>query len=248
VPKKKHYLVETIPAGPRAAREAEKARTKLLAQVDEKRNPRTRATVAQLMERYFEVLDVEMTTRYTYEAYLRNHIRPLLGELPLGRLDGEVLDSFYTQLRACRAHCRGRKFVQHRTKREHECDPRCRPHTCRGLLPSSIRQIHGILSGALNRAVRWRWLGTNPIDQAEPLAMPRPEPRSESSRTPSLPTPTNPAPDPDQRGPTRGEPAAAPARGQAQQRPPATPDQPRRRLMPAHRLAWGHENRRPRRA
>jgi len=61
-------------------------------------------------------------------------------------------------------HFRGRKFVQHGTKQEHECGPRCRPHTCQGLSTSSIRQIHGILSGACNRAVRWRWLGTNPID------------------------------------------------------------------------------------
>jgi hypothetical protein len=33
--KKKHYLVETIPAGPKAVKEAEQARTRLLNQVDE---------------------------------------------------------------------------------------------------------------------------------------------------------------------------------------------------------------------
>src|SRR6266511_2975216 len=116
VSKKRHYLVETIPAGPKAVREAEKARTKLLNQVDEKRNPRTRATVSQLMDRYLQVLNVDETTRATYEGLVRNHIRPVLGHLPVGRLDGEVLDSFYLQLRTCRAHCRGRKFTAHRTE------------------------------------------------------------------------------------------------------------------------------------
>jgi hypothetical protein len=115
-----------------------------------------------------EVLDVEATTRHTYDGYIRNHIRPLLGDLVVGRLDGEVLDSFYAQLRTCRAHCRGRKYVEHRVRGEHECEARCRPHACRPLASSSIRQIHGILSGAVKRAVRWRWLGSNPIEQAEP--------------------------------------------------------------------------------
>src|SRR6476660_7379174 len=95
---KRHYLTETIPAGPKAAKEAEKARTRLLGQVDENRNPRTGATVNQLMDQYLDVLDVEPTTRTTYEGYIRNHVRPLLGNLALSRLDGEVLDSFYALL------------------------------------------------------------------------------------------------------------------------------------------------------
>lgn len=177
VSRKRHYLVETIPAGPTAAREAEKVRTRLLAQVDERRNPRTKATVNQLMDRYLEVLDVEPTTRSTYEGYIRNHIRPLLGDLAVGRLDGEVLDSFYAALRACRAHCRGRKRVEHHSAAEHDCDARCRPHECRPLADSSIRQIHGILSGAFRRAVRWRWIGTSPIEQAEPPPPARPNPQ-----------------------------------------------------------------------
>ena len=39
VSKRKHYLVETVPAGPSAARDAERVRTRLLNQVDERRNP-----------------------------------------------------------------------------------------------------------------------------------------------------------------------------------------------------------------
>jgi hypothetical protein len=55
---KRHTLVEIIPAGPKAAAQAEAARTRLLAQVDERRNPRTSATLDQMLDRYLETLDV----------------------------------------------------------------------------------------------------------------------------------------------------------------------------------------------
>lgn len=42
---KDYYLREIVPAGPDAAKEAEKVRTRLQADVDARRNPRTRATV-----------------------------------------------------------------------------------------------------------------------------------------------------------------------------------------------------------
>ena len=45
-------LSETVPAGTNAAEEAEKVRGRLLNQVDEQRNPRTSATMNQLMNRY----------------------------------------------------------------------------------------------------------------------------------------------------------------------------------------------------
>jgi len=166
---KRHYLTETIPAGPTAAAAAEKARTRLQSQVDERRNPRTKSTVDQLMDRYLELLDVDVTTRSSYEGYIRNHIRPLLGRLPVGKLNGETLDSFYAILRTCRAHCDGKPFIEHRTGEPHDCtEKKCQPHICRPLKPSSIRQVHFCLSGALKRAVRWNWISINPLDQAEP--------------------------------------------------------------------------------
>ncbi|WP_240690555.1 MULTISPECIES: tyrosine-type recombinase/integrase [unclassified Amycolatopsis] len=177
VTKKRYYLDEVVSAGPRAAAEAEKLRTKFLNQVDEKRSSRTRATVSQLLDRYFELVKIEETTRTGYESLVRIHIRPLLGESALGHLDGEILDSFYKQLRTCRAHCRGRGFVEHRTERPHQCDGRCGPHKCKPLADSSIRKIQAILSGAGKRAVRWGWIGVNPFDLAEPLPVPRPDPK-----------------------------------------------------------------------
>lgn len=181
VTKKEHFLTEVVPKGPDAAVLAEKARTRLLNRVDEKRASRTRATVDQLLDRYFDLMKVEENTQTGYQSLARNHIRPLIGELSLGRIDGEVLDSFSRELMTCRAHCRGEKFIEHRTDRTHECDDRCGPHKCRPLSDSSVRKIYAILSGAGKRAVRWGWLGVNPFDLAEPVPTTRPDPQPPTS-------------------------------------------------------------------
>lgn len=178
---RQHYLKETVPAGPDAMAEAEKVRTRLLNQVDEGRNPRTKANVNQLMDRYLELIDVDVNTRAGYEGYIKNHIRPLLGHLPVAKLNGETLDSFYRILRTCRAHCGGKNFIEHRTKKAHECDDRCGPHKCKPLAKSSIRQIHFILSGALQRAIRWNWITINPLVQAEPPRSVAPNPQAPTS-------------------------------------------------------------------
>jgi integrase len=177
---KRHYLTETVPAGPKAAKQAEKVRTRLLAEVDERRNPRTSATVNQLLDRYLGVLEIEDTTRNGYERLIRLYIRPLLGDLPIGRIDGETLDAYYAELRRCRARCDRRARVAHRTDAEHECGHRCGRHVCEPLGASYLRQIHTVLNGAFTRAVRWRWIGTNPVRQAEAPPQPPADPQPPS--------------------------------------------------------------------
>jgi len=177
---KRHYLSEVVPASPKAAKEAEKVRTRLLGEVDDRRNPRTNATVNQLLERYLGVLEIEDTTRSGYDSMIRLYIRPLLGDLPIGRIDGETLDAFYAELRRCRARCNRRARVDHRTETEHECDGRCAKHVCKPLGASYLRQIHTVLNGAFTRAVRWRWIGTNPVRQAEAPPQPAADPNPPS--------------------------------------------------------------------
>jgi integrase len=94
VSKKRHYLVETVAAGSTAAKDAEKVRTRLLNQVDERRNPRTRATLNQLLDRWLEVAELEPTTRSGYVRKLDKHVRPVLGGVQVGRLDAETLEQF----------------------------------------------------------------------------------------------------------------------------------------------------------
>lgn len=53
-------------------------------------------------------------------------------------------------------------------KGPHECDHRCRPHHCRPLGASAVRQIHWILSGAPTHAVRWRRISISAAELTEP--------------------------------------------------------------------------------
>lgn len=179
---RRHDLVEVVPPGPRAWKEAEAARTRFLNQVDEKRHPRTNATVNQLLDRHLETLDIERSTKKTYVGYLNRHVRPFVGRLKAGALDAEGLDSLTSELRRCRRHCppRSRGLVDHRTTREHICDERCRPHVCRPLANSSVRQILFVLSGAYDKAVRWRWVALNPVTLAGKPAAPKPDPQPPS--------------------------------------------------------------------
>nr|WP_255620941.1 site-specific integrase [Pseudonocardia sp. DSM 110487] len=176
---RRHFLREVIPAGPKAADEAEKAVRRLAAQVDERKHPRTNATLDQLLDRYLETLDVAESTRKMYAKYAEKHIRPFVGRLKAGAVDVEVLDSLYAELRRCRVHCdRSRGLVDHRTPRRHECDSRCRPHRCNGLSSTTIRHIHFVLCSAYEKGVRWRWVSQNPVklvDAPRPTA-PDPQP------------------------------------------------------------------------
>jgi Phage integrase, N-terminal SAM-like domain len=65
--------------------------------VDDRRN-HTNATVDQLLDRFLNVLKIEDTTRAGYERLIRLHIRPVLGALPIGRINGETVDAFHARL------------------------------------------------------------------------------------------------------------------------------------------------------
>ena len=181
VTKRRHNLTEIIPPGRDAERRARAARDRLVSQVEERRNPRTSATVDQLLERYLDQFDGAPKTLTLYHGYIRKHISPFLGHIKVGALDADALDSFYAELRRCRDHCAGRRFVQHRVKGKHECDQRCGPHQCRPLSATTIRHMHFILSGAYKRAVRWKWVTISPVAQAEPPSAPKPNPQPPTS-------------------------------------------------------------------
>lgn len=178
VSKKRHYLMEWIPPGPDAEKEAEKARIRLINQVDERRNPRTKATLAQLIEKHLEAANLDPGTLRGYQRNFKNHIQPLIGSTNMGAVDAHLLDSFYAELRRCRIHCDGsKKLIDHCTTKPHECDDKCEPHTCSPLATSTVRRIHFLLSGALKRAVRWGWITSNPASSAEPPPEPKANPQ-----------------------------------------------------------------------
>ena len=83
---RKTYLKETHPT--REA--AERAKNRLIAQVEAERIPDRAATVAYLLDRWVEVADHELSTRVTNEGYIRRTLKPALGEIPLRKLQHRV--------------------------------------------------------------------------------------------------------------------------------------------------------------
>jgi integrase len=132
VTKRQRYLRETA----RTHKEAERALTRLLAQVDEQRTPNTNATVGYLLDRWLELAQLELTTRDTYQAYLRRHVRPALGTLPLRKLTVDVLDRFYLQLARHGGRC-----------------PRCMTRAAKGLAPLRAGERYQPRPGAAATAV-----------------------------------------------------------------------------------------------
>lgn len=186
-------LVEVVPIeklgnerSERAAMsQAEKVRTRLLAEADSLRVARTKATVGALLDRWLPKHEVDPTTRMNYESQIRNYIKPNLGEVPLLLLvrdASERLETLYARLRRCRHLCSGKPFVEkHMIEGRHDCGAlKCQVHVCKPYAASSIRQIHAILSGALSAAVRWGWIPYNPMPSVKPPAKKRPQPRPPS--------------------------------------------------------------------
>ena len=92
--------------------QAELAR--LLDQAAIGRQPESGATVSYLLEQYMQVAELDVSTRESYEGYIRRTIGPGLGALQLRKVRGPVLDTFYVRLRRCGdLACTGRPFTEH---------------------------------------------------------------------------------------------------------------------------------------
>jgi integrase len=134
--------------------EAKQAEARLITEVGSGQHRATsNRTVAELLDRWLEwrqsVRPISPTTVATYRGYIDRSIRPTLGKLQLGRLDAATLDAFYAHLRK-----QGGKGG-------------------RPMAASSVHQVHAILSGALNRAVVWGWIASNPARLASPPSIER---------------------------------------------------------------------------
>jgi integrase len=169
ITRRQHYLTQTIPRIPSAEREAETVRRRLITMVEERRQPRTNATLGHLLERHVATMRAGAHTRGSYRGYLRKHITPLIEHLRAGAVPPETLDGFYAELARCRDHCGTPAAIKNattstastvakppRTSRKH--------HECRPLSAATIRKIHFLISGAYRQARRWGWLYTSPTE------------------------------------------------------------------------------------
>src|SRR5215212_1632936 len=156
---RKRWVSRQVPGKGRAAmKRARQVEAELLAQIaaGQHRGSKTK-TVAELLERWLEwrqsVRPISPTTVATYRGYIDRSILPAIGKLQLGRLDAATLDAFYAHLRK-----QGGKGG-------------------RPMAASSVHQVHAILSGALNRAVVWSWIASNPARLATPPSIERADTR-----------------------------------------------------------------------
>ncbi|WP_262703853.1 MULTISPECIES: tyrosine-type recombinase/integrase [Streptomyces] len=167
--KKPLYLHEQAATLP----EAEKARTRLLAKVDEQRHPKGKITVAKLLDQWMDVARIEESTRDRYVIAIDQYLKPTFGELQAAKLGPQLIELFYARLTRCREQCEG--------KLDDRIDPATgQRHECRPLSNAYLRKLHYILKPALQRAVVWGYLGSNPMDaiQAPPEDDPEPDPPS----------------------------------------------------------------------
>jgi integrase len=81
VTEKAFYLTATVPPGPKQAQEA-RNQDPIPESGGRRADPRTRANVGQLIEKYFEVVDVDVQTLRGYRSKYENHIKPLLAKTP----------------------------------------------------------------------------------------------------------------------------------------------------------------------
>ena len=113
-------------------------------------------TLGQWMEVWFEneaQMKVRPSSHATYRGYINNHIKPNIGSIPLGRLTTLDLQSFYKKL-----------LDGGRVKRMESAK---KP---KGLSAKTVRNIHQVISSALNLSVRQRLSASNP---AEGCALPK---------------------------------------------------------------------------
>jgi Phage integrase, N-terminal SAM-like domain len=76
--------------------------------------PETGVTVAELLARYMEVAELDLSTRETYNGYIRRTILPAIGSMELRKVRGPVLDMFYARLHRCGdLACSGKPFIEH---------------------------------------------------------------------------------------------------------------------------------------
>jgi len=127
-------------------RQAETALAKLVSEVEAGRTVVSHGTsVADQLDAW--LADIAPTrSAYTVKEHRRcieHDIKPALGPVRLDRLAPRQLDAFYRDMLA------------------------------RGLSPSSVRRFHSVLHAALDRAVKWGLIGTNPADRATPPGLVR---------------------------------------------------------------------------
>ena len=110
-------------------------------------------TVGQWMDEWFEAyakVKVRPSSHQTYKGYIKNHIKPNIGDIPIEKLTSLQLQKFYRLL-----------LTEGRVSRiESEKQPK-------GLSAKTVRNINQVISSAMDMAVRHKLILSNPTEGCE---------------------------------------------------------------------------------
>jgi integrase len=138
---KRRFISRTV----MTKREAQKVLTELLHQAAAGQAGTSAATIETLIESWLATGGpAGESTRLVYLSYIKLHVLPHLGSVPVNRLRVQDLERWYVTLRK------------------------------KGLAPASIRKAHNIVRAALTQAVRWGWVQANVAALARPPVVAKP--------------------------------------------------------------------------
>ena len=107
-------------------------------------------TVGQWMDvwyEYYAQIKVRPSSHKTYEGYIRNHIKPAIGSIPLTRLTTLDLKKLYQKL-----------LTEGRVERKES------EKQAKGLSPKTVRNINQVISSAMQLAIQQKLISSTPAD------------------------------------------------------------------------------------
>lgn len=127
-------------------RDAEKVLNKLLADSDLGHHTGTDAKFDELAREWLAMAETDLSpsTLRRYRFILNNRVLPALGGRPVRSIRTVELDRLYLGLT-----------------------------NDVGLAPATVRQVHAVIRRALQQAVRWGWITSNPAANAKPSRVPK---------------------------------------------------------------------------
>jgi integrase len=136
-------------------KDADRALTALQHEADTGKHGGTLASVATVVERWWEIHgpDFSPTTARRYRQIIDQYLLPRWGSVRITELDISELSAWFRSLQ--RAGMPGR-------------DGKRRP-----LAPASVRQVRAVFRRALEEAVHWGWIETNPVHRAAGVPVPK---------------------------------------------------------------------------
>jgi integrase len=146
----KRWTYKTFKGG---KREAQRALAAMVAAADGSGVAPSSGTISELLKRWFENSSADFSPSTALETtnFMRRYIEPGLGSYSVARLRTEDIDRLYRELRK-----RGGQ-------------------NGKALAPATVRRVHVIVHRALEQAVRWGWIRTNPAHKAQVPRIPAPD-------------------------------------------------------------------------